>query len=147
MKPILQKLILDLHSTKFHKIFINCIHGLQKTFLLDINALAGLKLRYGDHTKEQIHFSQIVQNHSGIAIFTLLYLWMLEEHNCLISTSLHLPKLRYIPILQKFILHLHFTNSLKRDNVYKLCLWILKEHICLELMPQHFLRLRYRACA
>ena len=34
-------------------------------------------------------------------------------------------------MLQKLSLHLHFTKSLKRDNVYQLCLWLLEEHICL----------------
>ena len=29
-------------------------------------------------------------------------------------------------------LHTHFTKSLKRDNIYKLCLWMLEENKKLE---------------
>ena len=31
------------------------------------------------------------------------------------------------------ILYLHFTKSLKRDGIYKLCLWIIEQHSCLIL--------------
>ena len=43
---------------------------------------------------------------------------MLEEHNCLISISQHIPKLRYEPLLRKFIL-LHFAKLVKSDCVNK----------------------------
>ena len=45
---------------------------------------------------------------------------MLEEHNyCSISISQHIPKLRYEPLLPKFILHLHFAKLVKSDCVNK----------------------------
>ena len=50
-------------------------------------------------------------------------------------------------MLQKVILHLYFTKSLKRNDIYKFCLRTLKEHICLVITPQHVLRLRSSACA
>ena len=34
-------------------------------------------------------------------------------------------------MLLELILHLHFTKSLKRDNIDNLCLKILEENICL----------------
>ena len=34
-------------------------------------------------------------------------------------------------MLQKLILHLHFTKSLLCDKIYNLCLWIIEEHIML----------------
>ena len=47
----------------------------------------------------------------------------IEEHNCLISTAWHVPKLRYRLglelMIQKLILHLYFTKSLKHDTIYK----------------------------
>ena len=41
----------------------------------------------------------------------------------------------------KFELHIHFTKSLKRDNIYKLCLWKLGEHNCVILTSYHVQRL------
>ena len=38
------------------------------------------------------------------------------ENNCLISTSQHVSKLRYI------LSDLHFGKSLECNNIYKLCL-------------------------
>ena len=35
------------------------------------------------------------------------------------------------PIPPELKLHIHFTKSPKRDNIYKLCLWMLEEHYCL----------------
>ena len=48
---------------------------------------------------------------------------------------------------QKLILYLHFTKSLKRDNIYKLCLWILEEHSCLIKTLLHVQKLKYDAHA
>ena len=42
-------------------------------------------------------------------------------------------------------LHIHYTKSLKRDNIYKLCLWMPEEHNRLVLTSWHFPKLRYRA--
>ena len=47
----------------------------------------------------------------------------------------------------KLKLYLHFTKSLKRDSICKLCFWIMEDHICLTLTDNHVLKLRYRACA
>ena len=63
----------------------------------------------------------------------ILYLWMLEEENCLISTS------DIEAMLRKLILRLHFTESLKRYITYDLCLWILEEPIYLVFTPLHVL--------
>ena len=45
----------------------------------------------------------------------------------------------------KFKLHIHFTKSPKRDNIYKLCLWMLKEIGCLKFQHWYVPTLRYRA--
>ena len=45
----------------------------------------------------------------------------------------------------KLKLHIHFTKSLKRDNIYKSCLWMLEEHNCLIFTSQPVSKLRYRA--
>ena len=47
----------------------------------------------------------------------------------------------------KFELHVHFTKSLKRDNIYKLCLLKLLEHNCVILTTLPCTTLRYRAHA
>ena len=50
-------------------------------------------------------------------------------------------------MVRKLKLHIHFTQSPKRDNIYKLCLWMLEEHKCLILTSQLVAKLRYRAHA
>ena len=46
---------------------MDCIN----TVLLDINAIAGVKAEVWRGMAITLHFSKIVQNHSGITIFTL----------------------------------------------------------------------------
>ena len=72
---------------------------------------------------------------------------MLEEYNCVISTSKPVSKLRYRARYPKLIIYLHFTKTLKRDNIYHLCLWIIEEHSCLILTSLHVSKLRYDAHA
>ena len=46
----------------------------------------------------------------------MLYLWMVEELSCTISTSQHVPKVRYRAHALKIDpLPIHFTKLLKRD--------------------------------
>ena len=45
---------------------------------------------------------------------------MLDENNRIILTSKLVPKLSYRAQDTKILL-LHFTKSLKRDNIYKYC--------------------------
>ena len=77
--------------------------------------------------------------------YNCILLWMLEEHYCFITCS----EAEMSPYSIYLILLLHFTKSLKRDNIYNLCLWILEELTCLVglITPLHLLELRYRACA
>ena len=52
---------------------------------------------------------------------------MNARKTCLLNISLKTCSKHEIKsvFLQKLILHPHFTESLKRDNIYKLCLWML----------------------
>ena len=88
----------------------------RRTFLLSINTLACGKTVIQPMLRN-IDFSYIMLNRSGVNVY--LYL---EEHNRIILTAKHVPKLNIEPKIQKIILHLHFTKSIKRENVYKLCL-------------------------
>ena len=67
--------------------------------LLHINTLACVRAKIYPMLRN-LHFSHIVQNHSGI-IFTHTLIMntkrtqLLKEHNCIILTSCQVPKLRY----------------------------------------------------
>ena len=47
-------------------------------------------------------------------------------------------------MLCSLFVYIHFTISLKRDNIYKLLLLIIEEHCCLILRPQ-LCESRYKA--
>ena len=49
----------------------------------------------------------------------------------------YIPVYIYICVIEKLIIYLHFTKSLKHDSIYKLCLWLLGEHIYLVLVLAH----------
>ena len=59
-----------------------------------------------------------------------LCLWMPEEHNCLILTSLHIPNLRYSTHAKKCKPLLHCTESLKPDDIEIFGLSIAGKHNC-----------------
>ena len=48
-----------------------------------------------------------------------------RETQLLEFNFINLKKTQIEPVLLKLILYLHFTKSLKRDSMYKLCLWII----------------------
>ena len=49
--------------------------------------------------------------------FYKLRLWTAEEHNCIILTSMHDPKLRYGASAKKCKPFLHCTVSLEHDDI------------------------------
>ena len=75
----------------------------------NFNFLACLKLRYRD-------FTYISLNHPSLKIL-ILCLCMSEEHNRLILTSYHVPKLRYRAHSRKYKPVIHCTESLERDDI------------------------------
>ena len=60
-----------------------------------------------------------------------LNLWMLEEHNCLISTSYQFPMLSSREHALRIDHSPTFSKITQGDNICELCLWIIEEHSCL----------------
>ena len=54
-----------------------------------------------------LHFTKSLKSDN---IDILLPCWMVEEHNCLVSTSLYVPKRKYRTYAPKFICNLHFIK-------------------------------------
>ena len=51
-----------------------------------------------------------------------------DEQTCLITTSYHVPKLRYSIQARKYKPLLHCTESFKRKDIKTFCLWMANEH-------------------
>ena len=68
------------------------------------------------------HFSYIVQNHSGTVSLHVLFMNTKRTQLRTIGFIKCSKAEIYSPLSKKLIPHLHFTKSLKHNNVYKLCL-------------------------